>query len=311
MTIRIGATGADVVLWQRVLGVPADGDFGPNTDAATKAWQTQHGLEPDGVVGSATWAAAGVADGEQVEVKRTVVTLREFTRAVLRAWSHVGQGHPTKEAIAVLWAQNRIETGGDYCWNWNIANVKKVPGDGFNFHCLNNVWEGYAPVDAARLIASGEAREDKNADHAKAVGVDRVSVLFNPPHRQTQFRAFASLDAAMGEHLELLAHKRYTTAWPSVLAGDYRAFAQALKERGYFTAAASAYAAGMAPAFTSAMTSSAYEDALEELEADEQRDTIPELPEPPSEQTIVVEQDQPIIHRYDYAVPPGDDGSGV
>jgi hypothetical protein len=321
-TIRLGDSGPAVVLWQRVLGVSPDGDFGPTTDEATKAWQAQHGLAPDGIVGPATWKAAGIADGEQVPVTRTVVTLRDYTRAVLRGWSRVGVGRPSKAAIAVLWSQYRIETGGQNCWNWNIGNVKKVVGDGFNFMCLHSVWEGYPPAEAAKLVARGEARYDvgangePNADHAKAVGARMVSIVFDPPHRQTQFRAYASLEAAMGEHLELLAHRRYTTAWPFVLAGDFRAFANALKARGYFTAAASAYANGMAPAFngatlvcarepdadamhapyTDAMASCAYEDALAELEAEEERPTLPDLSEPPSEPTMVLDADQPIIH---------------
>ncbi len=57
-TIRRGSTGPDVVAWQQIIGVTADGQFGPQTEAATKAWQQSHGLNPDGIVGPLTWAAA-------------------------------------------------------------------------------------------------------------------------------------------------------------------------------------------------------------------------------------------------------------
>lgn len=41
---------------------PADGDFGPRTEAAVKAYQVQHALATDGVVGPRTWwAPAGAA----------------------------------------------------------------------------------------------------------------------------------------------------------------------------------------------------------------------------------------------------------
>lgn len=57
-TIRRGDRGDDVRRWQAVIGVTADGIFGPGTEAATKAWQSRLGLTADGVVGPASWAAS-------------------------------------------------------------------------------------------------------------------------------------------------------------------------------------------------------------------------------------------------------------
>ena len=57
-TIRKGSKGPDVIRWQTIIGVTADGNFGPGTEAATKTWQSQHGLTADGIVGAASWAAA-------------------------------------------------------------------------------------------------------------------------------------------------------------------------------------------------------------------------------------------------------------
>ena len=56
VTIREGSRGAAVQEWQRVLGVTADGVFGPETKARTVDWQRKHGLADDGIVGPATWA---------------------------------------------------------------------------------------------------------------------------------------------------------------------------------------------------------------------------------------------------------------
>jgi hypothetical protein len=64
-TIKQGSTGLPVKAWQQlllnlgsVLVGTADGIFGPQTAAATKAYQAARGLQPDGVVGPLTWGKA-------------------------------------------------------------------------------------------------------------------------------------------------------------------------------------------------------------------------------------------------------------
>jgi lysozyme len=62
VTLKRGSTGADVTWWQAFLhdsGFPlikADGTFGVQTEDATKAFQREHGLTADGIVGPATLA---------------------------------------------------------------------------------------------------------------------------------------------------------------------------------------------------------------------------------------------------------------
>lgn len=55
-TLRRGSKGDDVKKMQARLGLAADGDFGPGTEAALKKWQTANGLTPDGVAGPKTLA---------------------------------------------------------------------------------------------------------------------------------------------------------------------------------------------------------------------------------------------------------------
>lgn len=60
-TLRRGATGDLVKKVQAKVGVTADGNFGPKTEAALRAFQRAHGLTPDGIVGPKTWAALDAA----------------------------------------------------------------------------------------------------------------------------------------------------------------------------------------------------------------------------------------------------------
>jgi peptidoglycan hydrolase-like protein with peptidoglycan-binding domain len=59
--LRIGNGGPEVIKLQKLLKTlgflkgPVDGDFGVGTQAAVKEAQIRYGLEPDGVVGGASW----------------------------------------------------------------------------------------------------------------------------------------------------------------------------------------------------------------------------------------------------------------
>jgi hypothetical protein len=61
MILKLGSTGATVILLQNFLKLTADGSFGPKTEAAVKTWQQKYGLTADGIVGPKTWQAMGLA----------------------------------------------------------------------------------------------------------------------------------------------------------------------------------------------------------------------------------------------------------
>ncbi|WP_169797149.1 peptidoglycan-binding domain-containing protein, partial [Janibacter anophelis] len=54
-TLREGASGPDVQLAQKVLGVSADGVFGPATKSALRTWQSKNDVPVTGVLDQATW----------------------------------------------------------------------------------------------------------------------------------------------------------------------------------------------------------------------------------------------------------------
>lgn len=54
--LRPGYQGADVRWLQRRLGITADGDYGPQTEARVRRWQRRHDLPTDGSIGPRDWA---------------------------------------------------------------------------------------------------------------------------------------------------------------------------------------------------------------------------------------------------------------
>jgi hypothetical protein len=60
---------------------------------------------------------------------------------------------------------------------------------------------------------------------------------FDPPHPQTNFRAFMDLDTGAMDYLRFLAKRaRYSSSWHAAESGDPALFVHALKNAGYFTA---------------------------------------------------------------------------
>lgn len=57
--MRKGDRGADVAALQSALGIRADGDFGPATEAAVRLFQANRGLSVDGIAGALTIYALG------------------------------------------------------------------------------------------------------------------------------------------------------------------------------------------------------------------------------------------------------------
>jgi len=58
--LKRGLAGEPVKILQAKLEVPADGEFGPGTETALKAYQQKHGLKVDGIAGPDTFAQMGL-----------------------------------------------------------------------------------------------------------------------------------------------------------------------------------------------------------------------------------------------------------
>lgn len=62
MVLKIGSKGNEVKALQEKLGLAADGDFGPGTEAKLKTWQAANGLTADGIAGPSTLAKLGISE---------------------------------------------------------------------------------------------------------------------------------------------------------------------------------------------------------------------------------------------------------
>ncbi len=88
-----GASGADVVLAQKVIGTTPDGDFGPGTLAALKAWQSSQGIAVTGELDNDTWLR--MVELGLVPSRASASPLNQYVTTVLR----VGSSGPAVVAL--------------------------------------------------------------------------------------------------------------------------------------------------------------------------------------------------------------------
>lgn len=176
-----------------------------------------------------------------VDTVQTKVSDLDLCKALIEVWFEQYKVVPSKSSIGIIVSQKKLETGDKYIWNFNIGNSKvgqDIPGQEIKYMMLKGVWE----------IENGKR------------------VVYEPPNRQTWFRAFDSLTDGVRHHFDLLKNKRYKTAWEAVEKGDVVLFATRLKAAGYFTAPVQDYVNGMLAIYKNYDKSGNYEKALSEFQ---------------------------------------------
>lgn len=102
---------------------------------------------------------------------------------------------------------------------------------------------------------------------------------FDPPHPQTNFRAFMDLDTGVLDYLRFLSGRpRYSSSWHAAESGDPTLFVHALKNAGYFTADEAPYRRAVVSLFNEYMR----------LLADPGRDTMPDPADVDHEAAVAV-----------------------
>lgn len=81
--LKLGSKGPEVGALQKKLGIPVDNDFGANTEAAVKTFQTKNGLTADGIVGPGTVAKLGGGTTPVPTDKSTAFKAGKATKEIL------------------------------------------------------------------------------------------------------------------------------------------------------------------------------------------------------------------------------------
>jgi len=171
---------------QRKVGVPADGVFGPATEAAVKRWQARHGLVADGIVGPQTRAAMGLGDGPVLKRRRGgsgggsgggLHRLIAAANRIARAPYKYGGGHGT-------YHDSGYDCSGSVSYALHYAGVLRtpldssrlmsygLPGPGRHVTIYANAGHAYMVVDHRRFDTSaiGETGSRWTSTHRSPSG---------------------------------------------------------------------------------------------------------------------------------------------
>lgn len=173
---------------------------------------------------------------------KTVASAEDVARSLRKAWEVLFEEVPKLESVALLMAQSALETGRwKSCYSWGLGNVKWTPATETDV-CYRECNELLTPEAAVAALVKASPRTDGAGLDVELRGVsgDKQIVWFYPDHPASAFRAFKTLDEGAVNYLSVL-HKRFSSAWPAVVAGSPLEFVTRLKASRYFTAPLAEY----------------------------------------------------------------------
>jgi peptidoglycan hydrolase-like protein with peptidoglycan-binding domain len=109
--LKRGLAGEPVRRLQQKLGIEVDGEFGPKTEEALKAYQLQHGLTVDGIAGPDTFAQMGLHELILLKVGTSGDAVKKLQQALgVAADGQFGPG--TERAVREYQRKNRLAVDG-------------------------------------------------------------------------------------------------------------------------------------------------------------------------------------------------------
>lgn len=148
--------------------------------------------------------------GTRVKRVRTNISADQMANAIINGWKELFGVTPSKQQVAIVLAQNALETGHrKSMWNYNVGNLTTDGKGSYDYF------------------------DDLTTDEQIKPGTWKKMNL--------KYRAYPSLEAGVKDYLKFISGKKYSNAWKHILDPDPAAFSKALKSSGYYTANEAAY----------------------------------------------------------------------
>jgi hypothetical protein len=178
----------------------------------------------------------------------TPIALVDVQNQLLLQWETLGR-EPTRAAIELKLAHIKVETGLKYCHNYNLGNIKSVPGDGQCwqfFACGEEITKSELP----KLEAQGPGLVRVVKEYTRKVTtkqgeikiVPMFSVRIYPKHPGCRFRAYEDLAGGVGSQLRYLKQASHQDVLDALMTGDADVYCRALYTDHYYTADPNRYA---------------------------------------------------------------------
>lgn len=169
-----------------------------------------------------------------VPTSRTVVSPAEIVPAFAQSFFDFNGFAPEAIDCAIIVGKLVMECGWwnaldrkQSCWCWNVGNIRgRAPSGDF---CLLRGAHEFARPDR---VPKGATIIPTPAGHVTPAGM----VAYLPPPETQEFRAYASIEEACDDYVEVLS-RRFQRSWRQFVGEgtDPALFVDAMKADGYFT----------------------------------------------------------------------------